>query len=156
MTLLCWFRCSVVSDCLATSWVYVACQASLSVGFSRQEYWSGLPFLSPGDLPDPRIKFMSPALAGRFFALEPPGKPEPFCKYQYMKMILHCRNTEKAMSAAGKTACPASETYKGFLSGTLKKLMKINRKKSGNCLEYRQREWISNSQKWKAEELPRI
>ena len=37
---------------LATPWT-VACQAPLSVGFSRQEYWSGLPFLSPGDLPDP-------------------------------------------------------------------------------------------------------
>ena len=42
----------------------------LSVGFSRQEYWSGLPFPSPADLPDPGIKptsLMSPALAGRFF-----------------------------------------------------------------------------------------
>ena len=109
------------------------------MGFSKQEYWSGLPFLSPGDLPDPRIKFVSPALAGRFFTTEPPGKPVSFCKYQYMMMILHCRNTEKAMSTAGKIACPAPETYKGFMSGTLKKLMKINREKSGNCLEYRQR-----------------
>ena len=48
----------------------VACQASLSLGFSRQEYWRGLPFPSPGDLPDPRIKptsLRSPALASRFF-----------------------------------------------------------------------------------------
>ena len=43
------------------------------------------------------------------------------------------------MSTAGKTACPASDTYKGFMSGTLKKLMKIIREKSGNHLEYRQR-----------------
>ena len=53
----------------ATSWT-VACQASLSMGFSRQEYWSGLPFPSPGNIPDPRIKptsLMSPALAGGFF-----------------------------------------------------------------------------------------
>jgi len=42
--------------------------------FPRQEYWSGLP--SPGDLPDPGIKPMSPALAGRFLMNEPPGKPE--------------------------------------------------------------------------------
>ena len=48
----------------------VACQAPLSVGFSRQEYWSGLPFPTPVNLPDPRIKpacFTSPALAGGFF-----------------------------------------------------------------------------------------
>ena len=53
-------------------------QASLSMGFSRQEYWSGLPFPLPGDLPDPGIEpvsLMSPALAGGFFATEPPGKP---------------------------------------------------------------------------------
>ena len=40
--------------------------------FSRQEYWSGLPFPSPGDLPDPRIKPMSPASAGKFFTAELP------------------------------------------------------------------------------------
>ena len=45
------------------------------MGFPRQEYWSGLPFPSPGDLPDPRIKPASPALAGRFSTTELPGKP---------------------------------------------------------------------------------
>ena len=45
-------------------------------GFPRQEYWGGLPFPSPGDLPDPGIKPASPALSGRFFTTEPPGKPE--------------------------------------------------------------------------------
>ena len=52
-----------------TPWT-VAGQASLSVGFSRQEYWSGLSCFPPGDLPYPGIKpesFMSPALGGRFF-----------------------------------------------------------------------------------------
>ena len=52
-------------------------QASLSLEFSSQEYWSGLPFPSPGDLPDPGIKcasLASPALAGGFFTTEPPGK----------------------------------------------------------------------------------
>ena len=44
-----------------TPWT-VACQAPLSMGFSRQEYWSGLPFPLPGDLPDPEIKSGSPAL----------------------------------------------------------------------------------------------
>ena len=46
----------------------------LSMGFRRQEYWSGLPFPSLGDLPDPGIKPMSPALAGGFFTAEPSGK----------------------------------------------------------------------------------
>ena len=45
------------------------------MGFSRQEYWSGLPFRSPGDLPNAGIKPKSPALAGTFFTTEPPGKP---------------------------------------------------------------------------------
>ena len=53
----------------------VDCQASLSMGFSRQEYWSGLLFPSPGDLPDPEINPISPALAGEFFTTDPPGKP---------------------------------------------------------------------------------
>ena len=44
----------------------VACQSPLSMGFPRQEYWSGLPSPSPGDLPDPRIQPASPALAGGF------------------------------------------------------------------------------------------
>ena len=46
----------------------------LSVGFSRQEYWGGLPFPSPGDLPNPGIETMSPAFAGGFFTTELPGK----------------------------------------------------------------------------------
>ena len=57
-----------------TPWT-VAHQAPLSMELSRQEYWSGLPFPPPGDLPDPGIEPMSPAMAGRFFTTEPPGKP---------------------------------------------------------------------------------
>ena len=45
---------------------------SLSIGFPKQEYWSGLPFPSPGSLPNPGIKPRSPTLAGRFFTAEPP------------------------------------------------------------------------------------
>ena len=52
----------------------VACQAPLSMGFSRQEYWRGLPFPSPQDLPGLGIKPVSPALAGGFFTVEPPGE----------------------------------------------------------------------------------
>ena len=47
----------------------VAHQAPLGMGFSRQEYWSGLPFASPGDLPDPGIKPRSSVFAGRFFSI---------------------------------------------------------------------------------------
>ena len=56
----------------------VAYQAPPSTGFSWQQYWSGLPFPSPGDLPNPGIEPASPALAGGFFTTEPPRKP-----YQY-------------------------------------------------------------------------
>ena len=56
-----------------TPWT-VAHQASPSMGFSRQEYWSGLPFPSPGDLPHPRIKPRSPALKADTLSSEPPGK----------------------------------------------------------------------------------
>ena len=62
-----WYMVLVLLSCFshvhlcATSWT-VAHQAFLSMGFSRQEYWSGLPFLSPGDLPDPGIEPESPAL----------------------------------------------------------------------------------------------
>ena len=52
----------------------VAHQAPPSMGFSRQEYWSGLPFLSPGDLPDPGIEPRSPALQADVLTSEPPGK----------------------------------------------------------------------------------
>ena len=52
----------------------VARQAPLSMEFPRQEYWSGLPFPSPGDLPDSGTEPASPALAGRFFTPEPLGK----------------------------------------------------------------------------------
>ena len=50
-------------------------QAHLSMGFSGQEYWSGLPFLPPGNLPDPGVEATSLVLAGRFFTTEPPGEP---------------------------------------------------------------------------------
>ena len=54
-------------------------QAPLSMGFSGQEYWTGLPCLPPGDLPDPAIKSESPSLTGEFFITEPPGKPLHIC-----------------------------------------------------------------------------
>ena len=53
----------------------IAYQAPLYTGFSRQEYWSGLPFPSPGDLPDPGINPRSPAFQAHALTSEPPGKP---------------------------------------------------------------------------------
>ena len=67
----------VTSDYFVTPWT-VAHQAPLSMGFSRQEYWSVLPFPPPRDLPYPGIKPLFPvsaALAGRFFTIEPPREP---------------------------------------------------------------------------------
>ena len=61
-----------MSDSSVIPWT-VAYQAPLSMGFSSHEYWSGLP---PKDLPHPRIEPVCPALAGRFFTTEPPGKPK--------------------------------------------------------------------------------
>ena len=60
-----------------TPWT-IALQAPLFMGFSRQEYWSGLPFPSPGDLLELELEpssLVSPALAGGFFTTAPPGKP---------------------------------------------------------------------------------
>ena len=58
----------------ATPWT-IAYQASPTMGFSRQEYWSRLPFPSPGDLPDPGIEPGSPTLEADALTSEPPGKP---------------------------------------------------------------------------------
>ena len=62
-------------DSFVIPWT-VAHQAPLSRGFPRQKYSSGLPFPSPGDLPDLGIKLESPALADGFFTVEPPGSPK--------------------------------------------------------------------------------
>ena len=68
------FSLSVVSDSFVASWT-VAHQAPLSMGSSRREHWSGLPFPSLGDLLNPRLESASPTLAGGFFTTETPGKP---------------------------------------------------------------------------------
>ena len=71
--------CLITQSCplFENLWTLV-CQTPLSMGFSRQEYWHGLPFPSPGDLPHAgieRVSLASPALAGRFFTTASPGKP---------------------------------------------------------------------------------
>ena len=79
-----------------TPWT-IACQAPLSMGFSRQEYWSGLPRPSPGDLSDPGIKptsLMSPALQVDSLPLAPPGKPKIQGKKLKMFYFLHYFNNK--------------------------------------------------------------
>jgi len=71
----------------------VAHQASPSMEFPRQEYWSGLPFLSPGDLPNPGIELaslVSPALASAFFTTEPPGKPRQTAGMSNNSLMVRC------------------------------------------------------------------
>ena len=77
---------SVVSDFFATPWA-VTLQAPLSMGFPRQEYWSGLPFPSPGNLPIPGIEPSSPALQVDSLMSEPPGKPIQQILTEY---LTHC------------------------------------------------------------------
>ena len=84
----------------STPWT-VAYQAPLSMGFSRQECWSGLPFPSPGDLPDPGIKPGSPALQADALPSEPPGKPpdQPYLhtaliSYPAFELLSGGRHTE--------------------------------------------------------------
>ena len=72
----CCCYCSVMKSSLTLVQPHgLAHQTPVSMGLSRQEYWNGLPFPSPGDLSDPGIEPAFPVLAGGFFTTEPPGKP---------------------------------------------------------------------------------
>ena len=75
---------------LAIPWT-VACQAPLSMGFSRQEYWNGLPFPFPGDLPDPGIEPGSPALQADSLLTELWGKPHTMISICFISMLLFLR-----------------------------------------------------------------
>ena len=88
---------SVMFNCFATLWT-VAHQTPVSMEFSRQEYWSGLPCPPPWDLPDPGIKPESPALTGVFFITGPLGKPshEPTVGQNHLPqspLYIKCRRT---------------------------------------------------------------
>ena len=78
----------------ATPWT-VAHQAPLSMGFSRQVYWSGLPFPSPGDLASPGIKPRSPALQADTLTSEPPGK---YMETLYVRPVLGERSRKEKKS----------------------------------------------------------
>ena len=70
----------------------VACQAPPSMGFSRQEYWSGLPFPSPGDLPNPRFEPKSPSLKADFLPSELPGNPYFYITYAHQLVGNNCKS----------------------------------------------------------------
>ena len=82
----------------------VARQAPLCLGFFREEHWSGLPFPSPGDLPNPGLEptsIMNPALAGRLFTTAPPGNPNNhlYTPRLYPTQHLMCPQTAHATSS---------------------------------------------------------
>ena len=76
------FSHQVMSDFFVILWS-IAFQAPLSMGFSREEYWNGLPFPTPGDLPNLGTEPTSPTLASRFFTTEPLGKSFSYIVYSY-------------------------------------------------------------------------
>ena len=74
----------------------IAYQAPPSMAFSRQEYWSGLPFPFPGDLPNPRIELWSPALQADVLPSEPPGKEpweKPINQRTHLRIFKNIQNT---------------------------------------------------------------
>ena len=95
-----------------TPWT-TACQDPLSWGFSKQEYWSGLPCPPPGDLPNPEIEPRSPTLQVEFLLSEPPGKPKNtgvgslsllhwnFLTQESHRGLLHCRQIPYQLSYLG-------------------------------------------------------
>ena len=82
-----------------------------SMGLSQQEYWSGLPFPPPGDLPDPGIKSMSPespALVSRFLTTEPPGEQCYYLRYVDGSCLLQCFPLSWALLFVASTTTPKS------------------------------------------------
>ena len=79
------FNHKFVSNCFVTPWT-VAHQSPLSMQFSRQEYWNGLPFASAGDLPDPAIKPVSPTLQAGSLPLSHQGS---LCVCMYVCVMLY-------------------------------------------------------------------
>ena len=106
-----------------TPWT-VGCQASLSMGFSRQEYWSGMPCPSPGDLPNPGIKPRSPTLQVDSLPPEPQGKPKHtgigslsllqgnFPSQESNWRLLHCRQILYQLSYQESTRLLYVPTHK--------------------------------------------
>ena len=101
------WKCSPLSHVrlFATPRTVVACQAPSSMEFSRQEYWRGLPFPSPGDLSDPGIKPGSPTLQADSLPSEPPGKPD-FLKWKTLYLWVKCLVPELFLDTNRGAAVP--------------------------------------------------
>ena len=99
-------------DSFATPWITTS-QAPLSMGFPRQEYWSGLPFLSPGDLPNPEIEPRSPGLQADSFPAEPQGKPKNtgVGSLSLLQWILPTQDSNRGILHCRKILCQLS--YQG-------------------------------------------
>ena len=89
--------CVLVAELYPTLWDPMGCshQAPLSLGFPRQEYWSGEPFLSPGDLTHPRIETRSPELQADSLPSEPPGGLSSVFGQETRSHMLQLRETNK-------------------------------------------------------------
>ena len=114
----------------ATPWT-VAYQAPPSMGFSRQEYWSGLPFPSPGDLPDLGMEPRSPALEADALTSEPLGKP----KTSLERMKGQAMDWGKLFTN--------HIFHKGVVSRIHKELSKLNHKETSNLITIR---WLSSKE----------
>ena len=110
-----------MSDSFATPWT-VARQAPLSMGFPRQEYWSGLPFPSPGYLLGSEMEPVSPAVAGRFFTTETPGKP---CNYLVIGKSCFFLSSRSVVSAEPSFACLGPFYSSLLLRRILMSLLKV-------------------------------
>ena len=94
------YMCSVAQSCL-TLCNPVAWQTPLSMEFSRQEYWSGWPFSSPGDLPDPGIEPRSHAFQADSLASEPPGKPASMWIHIHISPLSESRTSTSSFQDSG-------------------------------------------------------
>ena len=129
-----------------TPWT-VARQFPLSMEFSRQEYWSGLPFPTPGALSDPGIKpksLVSPALAGGFFITKPPENPMCVCAHKHICIKNHhfCKKLVGG-STEDRCVCGVPELQIGWRycpkpgdSGSVSELGKYPGEGNSNALQY--------------------
>ena len=90
--------------------------------FSRQEYWTGLPYRSPGDLPDPGIKPRSPTLQAHTLPSEPPGKP---MKIENMHRQITCTEIETVFKNLPTNKSPGPDGFTGEFCETFRKSSKI-------------------------------
>ena len=118
------FTFQVVSDSFGTLWT-VAHQPLLSMGFSRQQYWSRLPFTSPGELPDLGSKPVFPALADEFFTTEAWGKPTTHfykgenqkssfslgCVMKLVLLVVQLLTCQTAVEVVGIFACAVEAEF---------------------------------------------